>query len=268
VLVRWDVEKSLGQLGRRARWVLFAGLAVAAGVVAMTALRAVRPITAALDSVREQHEAMQASLRALAPSALPAVEPGRWHTVAVETPTGGLQSFDPVAGLAWVIDVARAWAPDATLERLEGGPLARDGTVDVAARRAAEPAGAGSNTGTDAVLSYRFLSPRRLAEWDRAADARRDLTADFRLELVIARGSVTASVTRGRPLNVTVPTAVPLLPLRDVLSRARAQGFPDRPFYAGSLSHRPTEGWTWRLATPSGRESFAPLPASERSRLP
>lgn len=249
LIVRWDIERSIRQLGRRAKLAVLLGLVVAAGVVAFAILRAARPITDALHSLREQSDKIEESLRPVAPNALATIEPGVWRAVEVTPPKGGLAVFDPVGGMEWVLDVARSWAVDAALEQIEGGPIARDGTMNLAAEG-------------EAFISYEFLAPQRLAQWDREADLRRDVAADYELEVAIAHGRVTARVTRGRPLNVKVPPAGPLLAVGELLARARRNGFPDRPFYVGTLRHSPRQGWQWHLQTPSGRDSFPRLIAT------
>jgi hypothetical protein len=249
VVVRWDLVTSVRQLGRGAKLAVVVGLVAAAGVVAFSILRAVRPITEALDSVRQQSDEIRESLRMIAPSELAGIEPGRPRAVDIAGLADGLAALDPIGRLDWVLGIARAWSPDAVLERIEGGPIARDGTANLAADG-------------DALLSYDFVSPQRLADWDREADVRRDAATNYRLELSLAKGGVTARIVRGRPRNVKVPPIEALLAVGDLLARARKNGFPDRAFYVGTLRYLPRVGWHWQLQTPSQREVFPRLRAT------
>lgn len=243
-VVSWDLEASARQAGSKVTLALRIGVAIAALVVAFTILRVVRPVTDALDTVRRQSDDLRESMRDIAPDELATLEPGGPRGVLASPPPNGFAAFDPVKQLDWVMTFARAWARDATLERIEGGPIAPGGTVDLSGQ-------------VEAALSYRFLSPERAAAWRRDADRVRDLEVDYRLELIIARAKVAADVTRGRPTSAEAPPMEPLLAMANLLDRARAQkGFLDRPYYLGDLVYYASNGWVWRLKTLSGRETL------------
>lgn len=169
-----------------------------------------------------------------------------WREVRVEPPPGGWSAFDPVKELPWAMAIARQWAPDAALTRIDLSRAAADGTVNLAG-------------GPDDKVSYRFVSPARLDEWGRAADVRADAEATYSLMMQVSEQKVTASLQTGRPSSdVKAPATAPdTLSLADVLARARKnRAFVDRPFYAGYLIHLQSEGWVWYFQTLSGRASI------------
>jgi hypothetical protein len=242
VVVRWDLEATTRQLGRKARLALRLGILVAAGVVAFSILRAVRPITEALDSINEQAAQFQERERPVKPEALATLRPNERRRLEIAPPDGGFERFDPVARLDWVRTIARAWVVDAALDRIEAGPIAPGGTVDLSG-------------GTEASVEYRFLSPSRIATWQKEADLEPNAEADYALSLDLIAGTVLAIVQRGRPLYEQVPPSEDLMPLRDLLARARSRAeFPDRPFYAGHVTYVVPEGWLWSFQTLSGRD--------------
>jgi hypothetical protein len=251
VVVSWDLETSARQAGSRIKLALRLGVALAAVVVAFVVLRALRPMTDAIDDVRRQGEEIRESMREVAPHELAALEPGVARPVVVDPPPGGFAAFDPVVRLDWVLPIAKAWKSDATLERIDGGPITTSGTIDLSSQ-------------AEAAVSYRFLSAERIAAWTRDADRVRNLEVDYRLELVVARAKAAATVTRGRPMSIQVPPTESLMPMPELLSRARTQaGFVDRPAYLGELVHYSPNGWVWRLATLSGRERLPMIRARD-----
>lgn len=242
VVVRWDLDATTRQLGRKVKLVLIVGLLAAAAVVAWTVLRAVRPITEALDSMSEQARRLEATQKPIPIETLATIEPGTRWIIDAPAPPGGWATFDAVARLDWARGLARRWAGDARLERLEAGPIAPNGTVDLSG-------------GVESSVRYRFLSPARMASWKAEADLKPNVEADYALSFDLIGGTVMAIVQRGRPLYEVVPPDEDLLSVADLLARARAKpGFPDRPFYSGHVTYLEPEGWLWSLQTLSGTD--------------
>jgi hypothetical protein len=242
VTVKLDVREAAAHLGSRVKLAIGLGLAGVALVVAFGVLRAVRPITDALDEVRQQSDAMKEAIRPLAPAELTSLTEGGWRHVQAQPPPSGWTAFDPVVGMEWASGIARAWAADAVLTRLEVTRVAADGTLDL--------------TGSlgDAA-EYQFVSPSRIADWEHRANREVDARAVYGLTMRVAEQHVTANVRRGRPRSSTPLPPADTLPLRDVFSRARKQpSFAEHPFYTGQLTYLPKEGWVWHFQSLSQRE--------------
>lgn len=169
-----------------------------------------------------------------------------WHEIQVDPPPGGWAAFDPAKQLSWAMGIARQWAPDAALTRIDLFRAAADGTVNLAG-------------GPDDKVGYRFMSPGRVAEWARAADVLTSAQAAHSLMLQISEQKVTANIQTGRPSDdVKAPPVPPdSLSLTYLLAAARKhRAFVDRPFYTGYLIHLEPEGWVWYFQTLSGRNSI------------
>jgi hypothetical protein len=257
IVVTLDVGKAAAQLGRGAKIAVGIGLGVAGLVIAFGVLRAVRPITGALEDVRRQADAMDERMRALAPAELATVGESGWRAVTAPAPPGGWTAFDPVRGLGWATTIARAWAGDATLTRIDVSRASAAGVVNLAGE-------------LEDSVGYRFVSPARIADWERRADREVNAQAAYELMMRIAREKVTANVVSGRPSTRERTVRDPdSLPLAEVLARARKNArFGDYPFYAGYLIHLDREGWVWYLSSLSGRESMPRVRARDGAVFP
>lgn len=178
--------------------------------------------------------------RALPPSELATSTSFGWKDVATEPPPGGYASFEPVAALPWALAIARGWASDAVLTRIDVGRVAATGVVDLA--------------GED-VSGYRFRSPARERRWRQETDAGSKSTTTTELMLQL-KGTTLRALVSGDSRDEPEAPAPASLPLPALLERARTgKGFGDRPFYGGYMIHLPREGWAWYFRAPSG-DSF------------
>src|SRR2546430_745075 len=66
---------------------------------------------------------------------LPKLAEHGYRQLIAPAPPGGWSGFDPVVGVAWASGIARAWAPDARLTRIDLGLIASDGSADLTADR-------------------------------------------------------------------------------------------------------------------------------------
>jgi hypothetical protein len=171
-----------------------------------------------------------------------------WVTIDAAPPPGPLGALDPVAALPWAVTVAQAWAPDATLTRIDVERLRPDGTVNVA-------------DDAEASLGFRFLSPAKIADYDRRAELSAKVESDFELMLQLERrelrglvstGAIRSLLGRGRELQASLPAYPRSLALPELLVRARQGGHPQAPFLSGYLIHLEKEGWVWYLSTLGG----------------
>lgn len=241
-----DLRGTGAPLSRAAKRAIRIGIGLAALVVAFGILRAIRPITETIEQVNQQAADMNELLRPLAPAELAKLETGGWRTVQADAPPSGWAAFDPVRGIEWASGVARAWAADARLTRIDVSRVSAEGLMNLSAE------------GEDRV-GYRFVSPARIAGWDARADREVNAQAVYGLTLELARERVRANVTRGRPGHrdrVSLPPP-DSLPLGELLARAkRSRRFSEYPFYAGYLTHLDRDGWVWYLSSLSRRETL------------
>lgn len=178
--------------------------------------------------------------RALPPADLASTTSFGWKDVAVDPPPGGYAAFEPVAALPWAMAVAKAWASDAVLTRIDVGRVSATGVVDL--------------SGED-VSGYRFRSPARERRWRQETDAGTKSPTATELMLQIKGETLRALVGGDRRDEPDTPPPASL-PLPALLARARTgKGFGDRPFYGGYMIHLPREGWVWYFRAPSG-DSF------------
>lgn len=163
-----------------------------------------------------------------------------WRPVDAPAPPGGFASFDPVAALPWAMTIARAWAPDAVLTRIDVGHVSATGIVDVSG---------------DAPSGYRFHSPGRRLRWKQETDGGTRSTTSTGMMLQVQ--GTAARVLLDTNSRDEAKTSDPVsLPLPELLARARkARAFGDRPSYAAYMIFLPREGWAWYFRAPSG-DSF------------
>lgn len=177
----------------------------------------------------------------LAPAALSSLTQFGWYALDVPPPPGGFAGFEPVAALPWAMEIARAWAADAALTRIDVGHVDTTGVVTLAGEE---------------TSGYRFTSPGRQLRWKQETDAGSKSPTRTGLMLQIHDASVRALVEEGRNTGERPPPPPEaILPLPDLLARAKTRGVPDRPIYSGYMIHLPREGWVWYLSAPSG-DSF------------
>jgi hypothetical protein len=163
--------------------------------------------------------------------------------VDAPAPPAGWTAFDPVVNVAWATDIARAWAPDARLTRIDLALIAANGTADLTTDRP-------ENVG------YRFSSPARIEQWERVADRAPDASAPYELLVRVAQRRVSLYVHSGAPPEDAIPPAMDSLPLAEVLTRAQKSGrFPHHPLYTGFLMHEARIGWVWTFQSLSRRDS-------------
>lgn len=164
----------------------------------------------------------------------------RWLTVDAPPLPGGAEGFEPVAALPWAMGIAKAWAADAQLTRIDLGRADTNGRVDL--------------SGED-VSGYRFRSPARERRWKQESDAGPKSKTPTAMMLQIRRGAVQVLLDVDIRNEPEAPAPVSLA-LPELLKRAKTRkAFADRPFYRGYMIHLPREGWAWYFSAPSG-DSF------------
>ena len=136
----------------------------------------------------------------------------------------------------------------APLDRIDVDRLRPDGTVNAA-------------DDGDAEVTYRFVSPSRIADYRRARDLRADAETTYELWVIAKNGAASVQAISGKPSlpdDPSAPFVAPFPtagPLTTVLPAARTQrGWIEKPFYSGYMVHLRDEGWVWYLST-LGRES-------------
>jgi hypothetical protein len=179
-----------------------------------------------------------------------------YRQVDVKAPPGGWTAFDPVEGLPWISEVARAWSADARLTRIDLGLIASNGMADLTSDR-------------QDILGYRYSSPARIAEWQRIADREVNASVPYELMIRVAQHQILVYVHSGRPPREALPPALEGIPLHDVLTRARqSTKFPEHPFYSGFLIHLDRMGWVWRFQSLSQRDSIPWVRAKDAAIYP
>lgn len=239
------VVVELGPRMRRANTAVVTAIvgivAVAIGIALFTAYRTAADVTSRvqLAATAVQQRAAEAR-RPLALTELAAFTESAWKTVDTAPPPGGFDAFEPVAGLPWALSIARAWAADAVVSRIDVGRVSATGVVDL---------------GGESTSGYRFRSIARLRRWKQETDAGSRSLTSTGLVLQLQGTTVRVLMDRDDRDDPAAPAAASL-PLPELLVRARkGRGFEDRPFYGGYLIHLPREGWVWYFSAPSG-DSF------------
>jgi hypothetical protein len=240
-----EIGPVVRQTGKAIRTIVLAILAVVALVTAAGLYVAYR----AMDTAREvvtratgtAPPTTPAKARSLAPADLATSLEGGWQPLEVAPPPGGYEAFEPVAALPWALDIARGWASDAALTRIDVGRVDASGVVSQAG---------------ETRNGYRFTSAGRQARWKQEADSGASGRARTGLMLWVQPGKVQALLEEGRAGDDAPPPPSVSLPLADLLERARkGRGFQDRPYYSAYMIHLPREGWVWYFSSPSG-DSF------------
>jgi hypothetical protein len=245
------------RVGSRAVWVITIAVIVIIGasalVPALLSLRLARDAVSVATTLPSLPGSRPDPRTPIAPAELAGLtQGGGWKVLDVAPPPGGYADFDPVAAIPWAMDIARQWAGDAALIRVDVGRVAATGAVDLAGEQ-----GSG----------YRFVSPGRRERWITETDAgSRSLTATgLMLDL---KGTAVRALPHDERRE-TAPPAPASLPLDALLERARrGRGFEDKPYYTGYLIHLPREGWVWYFRPISGTGSYPRVRARDGRTYP
>jgi len=238
-------------------------LAVSIAIMVMLAgigfvvYRAVRPASNALTVLSREALRARELTRPLALTELPTLKERGNRAVNAAPPPGGWTKFDPVANVPWASEIAKAWAPDAQLQRIDLGLVAVDGTADLTGDR-------------QDTIGYRFVSPSRIAQWSKVADSDVNASAPaYELFLRLGRGEAVVYVHSGRPPDDPAPPPFDGLALGDLLTRARQnKRFPTHPFYTGFLIHSDRIGWIWYFSSLSRRDNIPQVRARDAAVSP
>jgi hypothetical protein len=233
-----SVGAPIRRVNRLVVGLLIAFVAVPVAVGTFVTYRAANVVnTRVLEQTVAVRARQQQAQQGLALSDLATLTEFAWKTVDVPAPPEGYAVFQPVAALPWAMTIARAWASDAVLTRIDVGRVSSTGVVDLSGER---------------TSGYRFRSPGRAARWKQETDAgSRSLTrTSLMLEL---RGETVRAIVDDTDRDAQSTPAPKSLPLVEILARARkSRSFGDYPFYGGYMIHLPREGWVWYLSPPSG----------------
>ena len=259
VSIKIDVGQA-GKMAAAAGRKLALAIAVIVGTVgisiALAIYFAVKPVGTAIQTVSQQAKQVQARQQPMTPTELASTAEAGWRELQVPAPATEWAAFEPVVNLDWAMAIARAWMADARLTRIDVTRLTPTGTIDLTA-------------GADETAGYRFVSPSKIAEWDRIADRETDARVPYELMLKIGQRKVTALVSRGRPSSRELPPAkIDSARLGEVIAAAKRRGFTDYPFYSAYLIHLEREGWVWYLQSLSRRESLPRIRARDGAPYP
>ena len=256
IVIKLDANGAASRVARTLGILAIVGGTFVAIGVGVIAFRAMRPATSALDALHTTGLRSRESMRRLSLRDLATLSERGYRQVDVQEPPGGWKAFDPVAGLPWVTEVARAWNADARLTRIDLAMIAADGTADL-------------TTDRDDTVGYRFSSPGRIAVWERVADREANASVPYELMVRVAQRAVMVYVHDGRPPQEALPPPLDGMALRDLLGRLREQPtFPQQPFYSGFLLHLDRMGWVWRFSSLSQRDSFPWIRATDGAVYP
>lgn len=253
-----DVGKVAASIGRKIKLAVIIGVFIAAGVVAWGLLQAVKPARQAIATFTEEAKKIDERNRPIEPVELAKVsERGGWREIKAPAPASAWNAFDPVANISWATAIARAWQPDARLERIDVSRASLAGTLDLE--------GEGEN-----LAGYRFLSPAKIDEWARIADREANAGVPYGMMLNIAKRKVIALVHHGRPPSRDLPPeALETRPLGELIATAiRGGKFAEFPFYNGYVIHLEREGWVWYLQSLSRRDSLPRVRARDGATYP
>lgn len=256
IVIKVDAVRPVMRAGAAVAVVI--GVVVSFMVIGAGAIiyQTVRPASSALTALSKEALRARELTRPLTLTELPTLKERGHRAVNAPPPPGGWTGFDAVASLPWANDIARAWAPDARLTRIDLGLIAGDGTADLTGDR-------------QDTIGYRFVSPSRIAEWSKIADRDADAAAAYELFIRLGRGQVVVYVHSGRPPDEPPPPALDSLPLRELLTQARQnKRFPTHPAYTGFLIHNDRSGWIWYLQSLSRRENIPRVRARDAAVFP
>ena len=252
-----DVGKVASSVSRTITWIVLLSVAavlIGVGVVLFVALR---PARDAIQTATGQAKRIAARQQTIEPRELETAGESGWREVKAAAPVGEWNGFDPVANLEWATALARGWAPDARLTRIDLTRVSAAGTLDLAA-------------GADDVAGYRFVSPAKVEEWNRIADTQASARVGYELMIKAAQRKVTAYLNRGRPSSRDLPPPqVDALRLGEAIMAAkRGRGFVEYPFYNAYMVYLEREGWVWYLQSLSQREALPRVRARDGAVYP
>jgi hypothetical protein len=253
IVIKLDTQGAVGRVGRAIAVIIVVAATFVVIGIGVAIFHAVRPATGALDALNAK---MRDATRTLSLSELSKLSERGYRQVEASEPPGGWTAFDPVAGIPWISEVARAWAPDARLTRIDLALIAANGTADLTSDR-------------QDIVGYRFSSPARIAEWERIADREVNASVPYELMVRVAQRKIMVYVHSGKPPQEALPPVLEGLPLHDLLTRARQNSkFPEHPFYSGFLIHLDRMGWVWRFQSLSQRDSIPWIRAKDAAVYP
>jgi len=257
----FTAAKVVVQQGRPSRTANRVIVAVVLGVVAILVVGALVPAFLGLRMAQTAVERGTSGVlgpltqqkRAIAPADLASTtRGGGWKVVETTPPVGGFADFDPVASLPWAMAIAKAWASDAVLTRIDVGRVAATGAVDLSGEWSS---------------GYRFASPARHQQSLTEADTGGKPVTATGLMLQL-KGTEVRALPYDERVEPGVTTPVSLS-LAEILERARRnREFTDKPYYSGYLIHLPREGWVWYFSGLSGSGSFPRVRARDGRTYP
>lgn len=217
------------------------------GFSLLMAHRAQRVATAAggLAGVMPGEHVLQMSELATSPS-------GRgWELVDAPGMVGTLDAFDVIANMPWAVTIARAWAPDARLHRVDFGRTEKSGQVNL-------------RTIPDATSGYRFVSPLRVAEYENST-ALVDSKIVTELMIQVDKDGVkvlksSSNEYSGEDLPNLAP---PVCTLGQALAAIEKAGkLPPRPVYSGYLIEVSPKRTAYYINTLTGSPNIPTVNAS------
>jgi hypothetical protein len=183
------------------------------------------------------------SIKAVTLDELGDLSPG-YHVLDATPPVTGFAAFDPVVQLPWALAVAQRWGKDVRLERIDVERVHPDGLLNVA-------------DDAEAEVTYRFVSPDKIAELRRRADLSSTATVQTEFWLKVKKGEMTvfSPSTPGALLVLREHEGLPpehpakALPLSALFTKLVSRPEYRAPFYQGYLIHVEDEGWVWYFST-------------------
>jgi hypothetical protein len=165
------------------------------------------------------------------------IDHSNWFDVDSTGMPGGFATVDPATVAPWLDGLARAWATDARLQRVDLTGVRADGTLDLRER-------------DDWRADFRYFSPARRESHAKLAEVS-ETPFYTEIRFWIAEGEVRGildTVGRFDDEAAKATAIVPSCPLPKVFA-AWAADMPKRPFYDTSLRWRESRnaGWRWEL---------------------
>ena len=231
---------------RLAFLVFILAILVPVGLMVYSAVRGGESLVqTAADAIGVSATTGRAASTAVTLNSLDDLSPG-FHPLDATPPLSGYASLDAVAALPWAVTIARAWADDARLERIDVDRLHPDGLVNVA-------------DDEEAQVTYRFVSPDRMSELRRRADlsANAQVQTEFWVRVQDGQPTVMAPTTPAalqtfRDHEGLPPEHPRALALGTTFARLANRAEFKAPLYNGYLLHVEGEGWVWYFSTLSG----------------
>jgi hypothetical protein len=256
IIIQVDTSRGIVRPGGGVALAVSIAIIVMVSGIGFVFYRAARPASSALGVLSREAMRARELTRPLSLTELPTLKERGNRVVNASPPPGGWTKFDPVANVPWASEIAKAWASDAQLQRIDLGLVAGDGTADLTGDR-------------QDTIGYRFVSPSRIAQWAKVADSDVNAAAAYELFLRLGQSEVVVYVHSGRPPDDPAPPTLDSLPLGELLTRARQnKRFPALPYYTGFLIHMERSGWIWYLQSLSRRENIPQVRARDAAVYP